>query len=429
MNVEKGLNRIAIFVGWSGSGLAVMSFFIAIAIIFGDSSDKGILFIVALGAGALCYGTGKLFRWLIEGFTDNAKADSPKLTLFRVAPFIQRYKEVFATESAKKQMFIYALFIIAFTIPIVYQTLVPDGGIDAPYLIGYMFGGGVFILALGLMLTKRASVARTNFLVILGLAAIVWISTSCYKEWGAHKELKESLRDVANIVNMPASAIEIATPPELAHEKAADLNVLGHRDSGAADMAILLKALAEYMRSESAKMSALSERFDASDASFETVLIPMNFIDPIHLTASRNRLQKFQELMIQRQKLISSYLIGGEEIIRAAKLSDGPRETMLKSYNQSSTQVKANYKKLDASQVEIVRATNKILDIAQFGMGRNRVENGTVLFTTQSDLDSYNLNLKRINSFAKDEAEATKSIMLMADKSRDEINRIVNELR
>ena len=429
VNIEKGLNRIAAAIGWIGTGTAAISVFIGLGSLFGSSSDKTVIFGLAIFIALLCYGAGRLLRWLIEGFTDK-DIEALHNGQVRQSSTNEKFRELFATQERKKTSAAYLFFFLAFSIPIIYESRVPDGGINAAYMIGYMLGIGLLILLIGVATTKKRSETRANFLVSLSLVAVVWVSASCFKEWEAHKEFKASARYLANVVNAAtppdSSPTENASVSPPQHEEIANLKVPGHTDSGAAEAAALMNTMAELVKKQAERMTALGKKFDAPDAAIDTVLIPENFVNPARLAESRKRLQKFQSLIAERQRLLDDCFRESEELIKTSHMSEYQRSQVLQGFHKTLRQTKTNYKKLDDSQQATIKASSAILDIAQRGMGVNQIQDGKILFAAQGDLDAYNRNLERVMQLAQEEQAATQAILQAAEAIQENLNKLAS---
>lgn len=130
------------------------------------------------------------------------------------------------------------------------------------------------------------------------------------------------------------------------------------------------------------------------------------FINPAVLNQTRTNVGNLRELIKERQAQHARFLTDWQAAIDVSKLSAGTRHLVQEDFNSSAALLRAAYQQIDDAQLGTLDTVGQIMDLAQRGMGSNKIDGRNIIFASKSDQDAYNDASGHIQERNKAEVDA-----------------------
>jgi hypothetical protein len=155
------------------------------------------------------------------------------------------------------------------------------------------------------------------------------------------------------------------------------------------------------------------------------LLAPEQLDSAEEIGALRVALQKMRSLVKRHHDANVAFLDSMPVRIRGLKISERSKEDAVAGYLSTAGETKAALKEWLQVEFEGVDRMGKLGDFMESRLGQFRIEDNTIVFQEDKDVDSYNKLLARINEIVEKEKELSAKQQRMSDEARDSMLRIV----
>lgn len=337
--------------------------------------------------------------------------------------------EVAAPEQSAKRMG-WGLMALALATP----ALMGAAGVLSAFKVGELtfqvgFGWLVAAVVIDLITRKRDAVARANGRIVAAVLALVMALVSGFDVYRdtqkvdlAKKELIEKFMQTSvEAKSSPAVEPAQVTQPAVAQQQPpAAPSVQQVAATSEADKTVLvLNAMKVRATQYAEESAAIDRKFNSVDLG--TVLVAQNLVTKAGLDASRKKLNFYKAAIAERDAMLKKHFTLSEQIIRSSGMSEREINNGLAGLNSGKGTVQKNYADLTTAQMATVKATEDILDYAQRGLGLITVQNGQLMFQTQTALDEYRRLFQVLTDAAGAETSVTERVQAQAQKSKQNL--------
>lgn len=324
----------------------------------------------------------------------------------------------------------WALLALALASPILMSAVgVISAGKAGELTVQAGFAWLVAAIVIDLLTRKRDAITKANGRVVAATAALVLAGIAIYTDYRDNRKVDTAKKEL--IEQFMASSVEARNAPAQASSSGkpdtANPAPFVPAPAGASDAdksVSVLAAMTVQAKKFVETSAALERKFSALDVT--QVLSPQNLLSAEGIKASRATLATFQGLIRERGAMLTNHFALMEQIIRSSGFSQGELANGLAGMEAGKGPVQKTYEELDAVQFAIVKATEDLVNFAERGLGRIRVQNGQLMFQTQPELDEYRRLMQLLTDAATKEGAVSQRVNALAQQTKQNM---VNQLK
>ncbi|MFB9244008.1 hypothetical protein IV454_00615 [Massilia antarctica] len=286
-----------------------------------------------------------------------------------------------------------------------------SGSGDA-YAAGRFIGGSLVAVFLILALLKgilkthlplRMACAKLAVALILILISLGKIG-AMKRDMGAIRAAGQQLVATMNETGEAAGPAAPVAASEEARQVVAFVNGAG---------ALLKRQVAER--------ELLDKEFEKLDMS--TLLTPEALTSRTGIAASRAKMARYGELLIQRDQMIIASVEEGRVYVRTANVPEHYRGSELGAGAQVGAETLKLNAQLTAVGKEFIKAVGKVLDFAQSQLGKASFQNGKLMFASERDVATFRALSREMEGIGVREAAVVERFNTHVEKTKKDAAR------
>lgn len=283
------------------------------------------------------------------------------------------------------------------------------------------------VIVLHVILRKKPEDTQNRVILVLGAFMLCYSLYSVFDVWNESKQTKGSLSNIIGQIEDANKQVQTSDTQALnLSEASAEPVKQPDAISGKITVAELLNGLQPLIKQFMDKSVDLGNRMDAIP--FDTILALTNITSPDGIQQSRQHLNKFKELIAERDENVSQYWKDAESYFRNANINEYERKQTLEGFFSGKPNMTRLNGELNKAQLGLINEALAILVICEQNMSQLTVVNEQLVLPNQDATDTYNIHLENVMAYGQKAAEVAQMIQNLSQHNVAENKKILDKM-